>query len=416
MNSESMLKQIIDAARLRVESCASLLRVPREHFEAWVEGRSPIPSYVIPELAAILGVSERELVTGTATKRQGSESLAPAVWFKLRDDKLTDAEREFVGLVRQLGFFMGQLAIVRKARPAVKWRVVASEVLSGIDRSSPPASQGQEAAIRFRQVLDLDHGQTGIGELIRPRLRQHGLVVIESPIPASALEGCAFSIGRGEAPLPCVFANTFRSTWFRRNEVILHEVCHALFDLDNDPVALDFKEDEPTGQIAESRARAFALNCLLPEGVLTHYTNQLGINWNSLGARELAVLMAKSHSEKRTVLRSAQELGLVDAAQAQHYESLDCSEALRANSSHALTAFEFLASRTESSDPLWSAKNRTTTIGPRPLRLPVAYVEQVIESLNAGEISLGKAAELLMVDETTFLDRFEDLVNVAELA
>src|SRR5205085_3529674 len=124
-----------------------------------------------------------------------------------------------------------------------------------IDRSAPPGVQGREAALRFRAAANLEHGCTGAGELIRPRLRQVGLVVIESPVPKSSLEGCCFEVGPEADLFPCVFANTFKSTWFRRNEILLHEVCHAIFDLENDPVSLDFRDQARNASVL-SEARA----------------------------------------------------------------------------------------------------------------------------------------------------------------
>jgi hypothetical protein len=239
-----MLKQVIEATRLSPEFCASLLRVPAEQFRQWIDGKQPIPQFVIPEMTAILGVSEKSLLTKGTIHADGG-SLAPAIWFKLRSDELSDADRELVGLVRRLGFFMAQLEAIRGSRSSRAWRAVAQAVLEPVDRSAPPAVQGRDAAVSFRAAANLDHGQAGVGDFIRPRLRQVGVVVIESPIPKSSLEGCCFSIGREGDLRPCVFANTFKSTWFRRNETLLHEVCHAIFDLENDPVSLDFRRCVP---------------------------------------------------------------------------------------------------------------------------------------------------------------------------
>ncbi|MBL0159920.1 MAG: hypothetical protein IPP47_22935 [Bryobacterales bacterium] len=66
--------------------------------------------------------------------------------------------------------------------------------------------------------------------------------------------------------------------------------------------------------------------------------------------------------------------------------------------------------------PKWIAENRNTTVGARSLRLPAGYVQQVIETLNAGEISTAKAAELLMMDRYSFAERFGDLVTEPALA
>jgi Zn-dependent peptidase ImmA (M78 family) len=403
-----MLKQIIEATRLKPEFCASLLRVPVEHFKEWMDGKRPLPQFVIQELSTILGVSERTLLERAPIR--GTEALAPAIWFKLRAEGLTDADRDFVALVRRLGFFIGQLEAIRGLRSSASWRAVAQTVLGEIDRSAPPAVQGREAALSFRGAANLAHGQTGIGELIRRRLRQIGLVLIESPIPKSALEGCAFGIGRDTNVRACVFANTFKSTWFRRNEVLLHEVCHVIFDLENDPVPMDFRdeEDEAPG-LSEARARAFAQEILVPKSVLVHYANQFGLHWTCLQPEHVARLMASVHVEQRTLLRAAFEADLISDEILVQYSAYDCAAALRGLSPHALPTLEYL--RTQASEsPKWIAENRNTTVGARTLRLPAGYVQQVIATANAGDISVAKAAELLMMDRYSFTDRFGDLL------
>ena len=396
-----MLKQIIEAARLSPEFCASLIRVPAEQFKEWVDGKRPLPHFVVPELSTILGVSTKDLTARRPARGSSDSSVAPAIWFKLRDEKLTPADREFVGLVRRLGFFISQLETIRGIRSSSAWRAVAQTVAAEVDRAAPPAVQGRDVALRFRAAANLEHGQAGIGEILRPRLRQIGLAVIESPIPKSSLEGCCFAVG-GEGTLgPCVFANTFKSTWFRRNEILLHEVCHAIFDLENDPVSLDFLDQTGDSPIlSEARAHAFAQEALAPRSVLVHFTNQLGINWTFLTERQLAGLLAEVHVEQKTLLEAAYDDGLIDDELLVKYMKYTCADDLRELSPHAGTTREFLR-RQASESPKWIVENRHTTAGARTLRLPVGYVQQVIDAANAGDISIGKAAELLMMDRCT---------------
>jgi hypothetical protein len=411
-----MLKQIIEATRLSPEFCASLLRVPVEQFQEWMDGKRPIPQFVVPELSTILGVSEKSLLARGPVRGTDGGSLAPAIWFKLRADNLAAADREFVGLVRRLGFFMAQLEAIRGVQSSPAWRAVSQTVLAQVDRSAPPAVQGRDAALGFRAAANLEHGQTGIGELIRPRLRQIGVVVIESPIPKSPLEGCCFSIGPEGSPRPCVFANTFKSTWFRRNEILLHEVCHAIFDLENDPVALDFR-DQPgeASALSERRARAFAQETLVPRSVLVHYANQLGLNWQCLTPRQLAQLMASIHVEQETLLRATDEQNFISEDLYSQYMDYNCGSVLRELSFHAWPTRDFLRQQAGES-PKWIAENRNTTVGARSLRLPSGYVQQVIDTLNTGEISVAKAAELLMMDRYSFAERFGDLIAEPILA
>jgi hypothetical protein len=90
-------------------------------------------------------------------------------------------------------------------------------------------------------------------------------------------------------------------------------------------------------------------------------------------------------------------------------KELDCDSALREISKHALTTREYI--RELASDaPKWIAENRNTSVGRRSLRLPSGYVALVIESLRAGQISEGKAAEMLMMERATMRGRFGALL------
>lgn len=410
-----MLNQIIEATRLSPDFCASLLRVPKDHFRAWIDGRQPLPLFVIPELSAVLGIPEENLLRRFAIKTSDRSALAPAIWFKLRSNELLDVDREFVAQVRRLGFFMSQLDEVSNVQNSANWAAVAQAVASTIDRTAPPAIQGQTAAARFRAVADLEHGKVGIGDSIRRQLRNKGVLIIESPIAKSALEGCCFSVGRGGDVVPCIFANIYKSTWFRRNEVLMHEVCHAIFDLENDPVSLDFRDrGEGESAFAEARAIAFAQDALVPRGVLQHYANQFGIRWTSLTPRDVAHLMASTHVEQKTLLRAAFDNGFIGDEELKTYREFDCATELRAISEHALSTSEYIRKRGEDA-PKWLAENRKTDARPVSLRLPAGYVQRVIESLNSGLISQGKAAEMLMMDRYTFVERFGGLISEPEL-
>jgi hypothetical protein len=188
-------------------------------------------------------------------------------------------------------------------------------------------------------------------------------------------------------------------------------VCHAIFDLENDPVSLDFRDQSQTAAgLSEVRARAFAQECLVPRPVLVHYTSQLGVHWQCLTAQDIAKLIASIHVEQATLLRAAYDGGFISEDQLRQYLTFDCSGVLREISYHAWTTREFLRQQAGES-PKWIAENRGTTVGTRSLRLPAGYVKQVIDTLNMGEISVGKASELLMMDRYTFADRFGDLIE-----
>ncbi len=322
---------------------------------------------------------------------------------KLRSDRLASVDRELVGLVRKLGYYIDQLQSIRGTRVR-KFEPIFKTISGEIDRALPPAAQGRGAAAIFRSMTDLEHGQAGIGEWVRPTLRRLGVLVVESPIKSS-VEGCTFMVGADAAQTPCLFANSYRSTWFHRNSIIPHELAHAIFDLENDPVSLDFRDHNQADEVPELRAQTFAQECLMPKSVLVQCANRFGVNWSSLSKDDLAQLVAASHAEQGLILKAAFEEGFINHAQLSDYSHYQCDESIRKLSSHALSTREYLRSVAADS-PKWIAENRNTSLGRRPLRLPSAYVEQVLAAFKAGDISMRKASEMLMMEEETFCARF----------
>ena len=278
-----MLKEILDAAKLDAGFCASLVGVSAGRFHEWIDGKRPLPSYVIPELSSILGVSEHAL-TSPKSDSQSEGMIAPAIWFKLRDEKLTPADRELVGVIRKIGYFLEQLRLEATSAKE-NYKELFTKIRLAVDKSAPPAVQGRSAASAFRDLVGFQHQQRGVGELIRPQLSRLGVLIVESPLPKSPVEGCSFQVGYDGSP--CLFANSYKSTWFRRNAVILHELAHSLFDLDNEQVSIDYREQQPS-QLLEIRAESFAQEVLVSEGVLSQITNRYGLDWSNLSVNDLA--------------------------------------------------------------------------------------------------------------------------------
>ena len=385
--------------------------MPASEFREWLDGKSPLPRFILSELSAILGYPTDKLVEPARRTRLDDSVLAPAVWYKLREPRLKPEDRAFVALVRKLGFYMDQLQTIRQNANR-QFELLFDAIQRSVDSSAPPTVQGRQAAAEFRKLTGLSKGQTGIGEDVRRSIRNLGVILIESPLPHSQLEGCCMRVGRDGRDVPCVFANTYRSTWFRRNVVIMHEVGHAIFDLGASPVAIDYLDGAGNDEFTEARAQAFARDALVPASVLNHATNKWGIRWDSMTSVIIAKLMTSTHVEQRTLLEAACEYGFFPQEKLEDYQKLNCSSELAALSDHALTTEVYL--RHQPSIPLWIAQNRNTALGGRSLRLPAGYVEQVILALNDGEISRGKAAEMLLMDRDTMEERFGSLLTVAE--
>ena len=198
----------------------------------------PIPESYLILLADILGV-EPSILRMSSKQAQRLGDLTPAIWYKFRGDELTDADRESVVLIRLLGHFQNEIEDVT-GRKAVGWKPLFEAIRQGIDAQAPPSEQGRRAARLFRESTGLSQCATGIGIVFRANLRRLGILIIESPIQESRVEGCSFYVGAHPMDRPCVFANTYHSTWFRRNVILMHEVAHAIFDASSSGASLDF--------------------------------------------------------------------------------------------------------------------------------------------------------------------------------
>lgn len=409
-----MLKTLLDDAGLRADACASLLGIDPKMFGQWVSRERDIPGFILPELASVLGVDPIAI-------KEASSVKAPAIWFKFRDSRtVKESDREIVLLVRRLGYYLRQLNSII-GFSAEKWQVhfqMVNKKLEGARRESPVV-QGELAARVFRENVDLGFSRptlsqqiSGPGDVIRGILRNLGILVIEMPVPDSSIDGCSFYVGEADSEhgTPCLFINTFRQKWFRRNYVLAHELAHAIFDISGEAALVDswLPGERNESSVMEARADSFARNCYASREVLKHLTSLLGLNWAQLDSKKLAELVAHAQVDLKVILASAVEMNLITAEQASRYGRTRIIKQLRNLTGHALTTEEFF--RIPRQERIWSAEERETTIPARSLRLPVPYIKSVIDACNEGLVSVGKAAELLMVDRDVFLERFGSIL------
>lgn len=403
-----MLQVVLDSAGLDGQTCAGLLGINPTVFAEWSAGQRPIPESVVPLLSAVFSVPPSVLRTpAKAAKGMKESDVTPAIWFKFRGPELVDADRECVILIRQIGHYLNELEAATRNR-SMQWKTLFESIRNSIDLQTAPAEQGRSAARMFRECTSLGHGQKGSGEVLRGLLRSLGVLVFETPLKESRLEGCSFSVGSLAATRPCVFANTHHVTWFRRNMVLMHEVGHAIFESAFVGASLDFMNREDEAEPLEMRAQAFAQECLIPKSVLIHAAQTNGIKWTNISPRSLAKLVADTHVEQRTVANAAAEAGLVTQESSEELKRFDISQELRELSQHALSTDEYLELIGSTNAQEWIGK-RTTTLTPRPLRLPVGYVTSVVDAYRGSQISTGKAAEYLMIDPFEFTHRFGDI-------
>jgi Zn-dependent peptidase ImmA (M78 family) len=369
---------------------------------------------VLPLLSSVFGVSQAVLRTpAKSAKNLREEDITPAIWYKFRGPELIESDRECVVLIRQLGHYLNELENVTRNR-STQWKSLFESIRESADLQAAPGEQGRNAARMFREATSLGHGAKGNGEVLRGVLRSLGLLVFETPLKESQVEGCSFYVGSQSAARPCIFANTHHVNWFRRNTVLVHEVGHSIFESAFVGASLDFLNRKDTADPLELRAQAFAQECLVPREVLLHVGHAHGIKWANLSARSVAKIVAETHVEQRAVVAAALDSSLITPAAAEELLRIDISKDLRELSSHALSTEEYLELIGAQNAEEWIGK-RTTTLTPRPLRLPVGYVTAVVEANRNRQISLGKAAEYLMIDKTDYEERFGDIYEGVEV-
>jgi Zn-dependent peptidase ImmA (M78 family) len=401
-----MLQVVLDSAGLDAKTCAGLLGISPTVFAEWSAGQRPIPESMVPLLSAVFSVPSAVLRAAKPARSAKAEDLTPAIWFKFRGPELVDADRECVVQIRQFGHYLNELESATRNR-ALQWKTLFESIRSATDLQAAPSEQGRSAARMFREGTSLGHGQKGNGEVLRGLLRSLGILVFETPLRESRMEGCSFYVGAQTASRPCVFANTHHVTWFRRNIVLMHEVGHAIFESAYTGASLDFMDKEIAAEPLEMRAQAFAQECLVPTSVLMHVAQANGIKWTNLSARSLARLVAETQVEQRTIVNAAVESGLVQPELAEELKRIDISKDLHEFSQHALSTEEYLEMFGADAEQ-WVGK-RSTTLSLRPLRLPVGYVNSVVDAYRNCQISSGKAAEYLMIDRSDFTQRFGDI-------
>jgi len=393
----SVLQSILETAGLGNAAFATALGIGQQVFEEMLAGQRPIPDSMVSLISAVAGVQESALMPN----RLHTKVDVPAIWYKLRAAKISEADKEYVLAFRQLAYYQHELEAVTNCK-ATAWKEMFVEFRRQIDPQASPAEQGRQAARLFRKMSCLDQGSRGVGEVFRGYLRTIGVLVVESPAPDSVLDGCSFYVGPAGAERPALFANAYRTTWFRRNRILMHELAHAIFDVESGIATLDLSTGQEEG-IIEARADAFAQEALVPKEVLRNLGQRRGVDWTAPTPNAIANLIADSHVEQRLLAAALLESELVNAEIAELIEGLHITDELKEISEHALSTKEYL--QASGIDEAWVTSRHTTT-APRKMLLSMRYVSDVLNALKSQYISLGKAARMLMIDEHDFRSRF----------
>lgn len=406
------LRKVIEGTGLGLDACADVLGVDHELFQQWADSQKEMPPAYASVLAAALGVKPEVMTSRALVSARCSQKIEPAsIWFKFRGDQFRDADRESILAIRRLGHSANELEQSTLGQPNRAWDILFQNIMSQVDIQSSPQDQGRLAAKAFCELNQFGHGGKGSADILRDRLRSQGILLIESPIPHSEVEGCSFYVGESSAERPCLFVNTYKTTWFRRNVIIMHELGHALFDkTSGGEIDIIIKDDSEMNKdsLIEVRAETFAQETLLPKKLLLAICHRNGLKPTTLMPEGLGVLVAESGVEKKTVVRALLDQSLIDDALAHQYLAYDIADILRGLTDHALDTAEYIRKIGKEAAMAWEGK-RLTSLTRRKLLLPVPYVKAVLDAVKTFNISISRGAELLMIDEYTFHSRFGEL-------
>jgi transcriptional regulator with XRE-family HTH domain len=247
-----MLSELLSSIEAPAKDVAGLIGVSPLQLDEWAHGRKDIPESIRRRLASLFGISPEKLTDRNISREEAMRQIPP-LWKKLRAAHLPADATTKVAAVRLLAARYDEaLRLTSPLSDRVKdW---IEGIRRDVDPQEPSGRQGELAAGIFLDVSNLGHGARGIGEVFRSTLRTAGLVVLESPVSAIGFEGFCIPVGPTGKSRPCLFANSYKTTWFRRNYVLLHELAHAIFDLESSSAIFDLAErgDDPgREQIAE---------------------------------------------------------------------------------------------------------------------------------------------------------------------
>lgn len=413
-----MLAEVLDSFALGREFWADFLGTSPRQLEEWASGSRQMPTSFRRKLATLLGISQESL-SGPAIGSVRASRLVPPLWLKLREQDLGEKGFHAVAAARLLASHYEEVMRLCGALSET-FRGRFQEIRNNVDPQAPAEVQGLLGAETFLAITQLGNGGRGIGEVLRGHLRAMGLLILETPLSHTNLEGFCIPVSGGDeraSSRPCLLANSYKTTWFRRNYVLLHELAHAIFDLDASAAMFDSSIDAApeaavATQLAEVRADSFARHTLVPRRLLVSLENS-GFRFRQLTPNTLAEAVAFTHVEKKLLVRMAREYDLIDDSDEDRLNDLDCAAELKAVSYHA----RGLASVERGQlihEEIRDWGDRRTTFPVAGLRLPVQLVRSTLEALKERRISASKAAELLMISPDELTSRFR--VSIPEPA
>ncbi|MBL8113068.1 MAG: ImmA/IrrE family metallo-endopeptidase [Acidobacteria bacterium] len=387
---------------------ATLAGVDVSRIREWEEDDA-LPGREASLLADATGIPIEALIGGDGNV------VPPMMWKKDREG----AEQENlvrIAHARLIGArFVNLMALIRGDGDAAAtpdgFQALLGKLRS-VAPTSPVADQARLTAEAFTEESGFGVGP--VGELLRPWLRSKGFVVLEMGFKGtktSKVEGLlTYVTTDGGVQRPLIIANSYGTSWARRNYIILHELAHAIHDWQADGSSIVDQQERGHDTAPEERADEFAIRVLVSERLLRHLGNG-GLALANAGVKELAALVRGTHAEVRHIVRAGQMYDLIDEKEANRLLGLTAGAMAIVGETdpHALSLDKAMAIpgyvKIEENRNLLTSKKRRT-VWPIPnLVLPIPFVSAVRQAWRAEKISARRAAELLMISSDEFTER-----------
>ncbi len=400
-----MLNDVVQAFDLPPLFWSQLIGCSPRQLQEWRANQREVPYSVAQKLSKAIGVPA-DAILGRRNVPGGAAALLPPMWLKAREQGLGEAALKAIAMTRLLAAKYDEaLSLLQSSSDS--YRLLLNEISDRVDLQLPAGAQGEAAASAFLDLTGLAQTRSGIGEVFRGALRARGVLILETPISQAHLEGFCVPVGTLSRTRPCLVANSYATTWFRRNYVLVHEFAHAIFDLEAATAIYDIKV--PTTplsvNIAEERADAFARNVLLPKELLVSLENR-GYKLGELTKDSLAHVIAITHAEPRLIATAARLNGMISDEEEKRILGLRVSGAELAKRTFHARGLASLSPDELIYPEVSRWADRLTTFPIAGLRLPIPFVRLVLTALKQEKVSTSRAAELLMITRDELAERY----------
>lgn len=378
------LRAAREAAGFTQAEVAGLLEVSRPTVSQIEAGKTRVDGLMLRQLATLYR-RPLEWFFGPAQPPDRTDELVM--------NKVAQAPPADRATIAQFLQFCANLAFVRGLRGRPRKERAASRPLGPRARKYA----AEVAAIEERDLLGL--GDAPIGDRLFDLLETLGLPVYRAPLTDPRISGLL--VNHPEAG-PVIFVNASQYRW-RQVFTAAHEYGHYLFHRSEQPVACRIfvpeGPDEAVDVTGEEFVNAFASEFLMPEDGIKRLLVEMGAASDRLSPEDVVRLQRHFGVSFQAMLYRLMRLRLLTEADVQRMKAETRPVALALRLGFSVEPDEF---GEPEDDELDLAK-----------KFPREYVGLVLEAFDRGEISNGRAAELLELNRGEF-DRFSRLLRRAE--